>query len=474
MVDVTAEVKQGILTGTVTALLSDRGDAGRTIEETNLNGYILAVPSVRELRFPGRTRLVQDLRIDVLSGRLFPPRTESGEAGTPTPGVPMTARDQPNANPSGPVQWRLEFHLDGVTKQPAPRVIEIPAGGEIDISVAIPVEPEAAVTVVVSEEARLASEAAASAASVSQTQAASSAALAVQAKDETLDLVTANLPDIITAAEDRAETIANQRFDTELDAATAALLADPASDVREPVDALLAGKANTAHAHTAADVTGGVFNAARIPAASETAAGGVELATVTEATTGTDTSRAVTPAGLKAVADTKAAASHTHTTAQVTGLDTALAGKAATSHTHTTAQVTGLDTALAGKADTTHTHTTAQVTGLDAALADTGVVSLSSYIIGGTGSMTGRKVGKVVELVGSAISVNVATGTVAEFLNALPPEWRPPADRRGAAYFSSAGAGDGVVTIRSVGTGYFVQTSGTSRTVASFSISWLA
>ena len=53
---------------------------------------------------------------------------------------------------------------------------------------------------------------------------------------------------------------------------------------------------------------------------------------------------------------------HTHTTDQVTGLDTALAGKAAASHTHTTAQVTGLDAALAGKAATSHTHAASQVT----------------------------------------------------------------------------------------------------------------
>ncbi len=65
----------------------------------------------------------------------------------------------------------------------------------------------------------------------------------------------------------------------------------------------------------------------------------------------------------------KADKTHTHTIAQVTGLDAALAGKAATSHTHTTTQVDGLDTALAGKAPTSHTHTTAQVQGLDNALA---------------------------------------------------------------------------------------------------------
>jgi hypothetical protein len=43
-----------------------------------------------------------------------------------------------------------------------------------------------------------------------------------------------------------------------------------------------------------------------ISAASDTAQGVVELATTAETTTGTDTARAVTPAGVKAVADTKA------------------------------------------------------------------------------------------------------------------------------------------------------------------------
>ena len=47
------------------------------------------------------------------------------------------------------------------------------------------------------------------------------------------------------------------------------------------------------------------------------------------------------------VADTKyAPITHTHTTAQVTGLDGALAGKAAVSHTHTIANITDLQTEL--------------------------------------------------------------------------------------------------------------------------------
>ncbi|XOJ10569.1 hypothetical protein ACMXZU_04665 [Corynebacterium striatum] len=62
---------------------------------------------------------------------------------------------------------------------------------------------------------------------------------------------------------------------------------------------------------------------------------------------------------------------HTHTTAQVTGLDahltgidSALAAKSDKGHTHTTAQVTGLDAALAGKADKGHRHKVEDVDGL--------------------------------------------------------------------------------------------------------------
>lgn len=67
---------------------------------------------------------------------------------------------------------------------------------------------------------------------------------------------------------------------------------------------------------------------------------------------------------------------HTHTIAQVTGLQSALNGKADTSHSHSIAQVTNLQTTLNGKASTSHTHTIAQVTGLTAEL---GRVSALEY-----------------------------------------------------------------------------------------------
>ena len=63
-------------------------------------------------------------------------------------------------------------------------------------------------------------------------------------------------------------------------------------------------------------------------------------------------------AATKAYADTKAPAAHTHDDRYYTEeeVDAALAGKAPTSHTHSIANVTGLQAALDGKAPTSHTH----------------------------------------------------------------------------------------------------------------------
>jgi hypothetical protein len=83
---------------------------------------------------------------------------------------------------------------------------------------------------------------------------------------------------------------------------------------------------------------------------------------------------------------TFAPSTHTHAISDTTGLQTALDGKAATTHSHAIADTTGLQTALDGKQPSGnyslngHTHTTANVTGLDTALAakvsGTGVASL--------------------------------------------------------------------------------------------------
>lgn len=98
---------------------------------------------------------------------------------------------------------------------------------------------------------------------------------------------------------------------------------DARGDVRyytkAQVDAGLAGKANTAHGHSVADV-----------------------------------------AGLQSALDAKASASHGHTIADFAGLQTALDSKAAGAHGHSIAEVAGLQTALDAKADQSAMPNTAQ------------------------------------------------------------------------------------------------------------------
>ncbi len=71
---------------------------------------------------------------------------------------------------------------------------------------------------------------------------------------------------------------------------------------------------------------------------------------------------------LQTVLDGKSNTGHTHVISDVADLQTNLNNKAALSHTHAISDVTGLQTALDGKAATSHTHTIANVTGLQTAL----------------------------------------------------------------------------------------------------------
>jgi hypothetical protein len=137
------------------------------------------------------------------------------------------------------------------------------------------------------------------------------------------------------------------------------------------LDAVLTAKADVAHAHVTADITGLDTALAGKLASGANAVSATKLATTRAITLTGDVTGTLNFDGTAAVSMVTVVGddSHNHTTTNIDGLDTALAGKAPTTHTHTTAQVTGLDTALAGKAASSHTHTTANVTGLDTALA---------------------------------------------------------------------------------------------------------
>ena len=127
----------------------------------------------------------------------------------------------------------------------------------------------------------------------------------------------------------------------------------------------LDGKAAASHSHAQADITG-------LAAALGSKADSSQITALNNAlgskanTSHTHAQADIT--GLAAALGSKANTSHTHAQADVTGLAAALGSKADTSHTHAQADVTGLADALGSKANTSHTHAQADATGLAAAL----------------------------------------------------------------------------------------------------------
>ncbi|MRL67881.1 hypothetical protein [Brevundimonas sp. SPF441] len=147
------------------------------------------------------------------------------------------------------------------------------------------------------------------------------------------------------------------------------------------------------------------------PQASETVQGVLRLATEAEARAGTNTTRAVTPKGLKAAIDDfggwvqgqitsiyqalagKAAVGHTHVMANIDGLVAALNAKAAAAHTHVMGDITGLVDALNGKAASIHTHAMSSIDGLTQALAGKAAAA-HTHVMGEINGLTEALAGK--------------------------------------------------------------------------------
>lgn len=131
-------------------------------------------------------------------------------------------------------------------------------------------------------------------------------------------------------------------------------------------DTALLGKAASSHTHAVADVTG--LQAALDAKLDESQATAFGLSLLDDA----DAVAARTTLGLGTAATSNstafAGASHAHAIGDVTGLQTALDGKASGTHAHSIGDVTGLQAALDGKAASSHSHGISDVTGLQTAL----------------------------------------------------------------------------------------------------------
>lgn len=80
-----------------------------------------------------------------------------------------------------------------------------------------------------------------------------------------------------------------------------ATIAPSQQSVKAYVDAADAGKANVTHTHAFSDITSGSVASTQLPDATIAAKGAVTLATEEEVITGTNTTKAVTPAGVSAI-----------------------------------------------------------------------------------------------------------------------------------------------------------------------------
>ena len=114
----------------------------------------------------------------------------------------------------------------------------------------------------------------------------------------------------------------------------------------------LDGKAASSHSHTVANITN-FPSTMKNPTSIVIKLNGGTSEGTSQFTYDGSTAKSIniTPSGIGA-----AAASHSHSIANVTGLQDALDGKAASSHSHAIANVTGLQSALDGKAASGHNH----------------------------------------------------------------------------------------------------------------------
>ena len=139
MTDVPAEVLYGRIVGRYVKFLADSADAGNVPDEAPATGTVTLTPLTKITRWAGTTpprlAIAQVVVARVVNGDLCPPDSD-------VPGVTVVATDQPEGQPNL-IQWSAHYALDGVVTQPSDVVVNVPAGGTVDLALAtsVPVAP---------------------------------------------------------------------------------------------------------------------------------------------------------------------------------------------------------------------------------------------------------------------------------------------------------------------------------------------
>lgn len=138
-------VTYGGITVLVTSFLANRQDPTSPNQDAPdslpLDGYVTITPTVGEMAWPRLPRpqisAMAELKCPVWGGEAYPPGVTEEEARDLSPGVVVTATDQPDAQPNR-VQYKVTWQLNGVRVQPQSKTIDVPAGGVVDLATVDP------------------------------------------------------------------------------------------------------------------------------------------------------------------------------------------------------------------------------------------------------------------------------------------------------------------------------------------------
>jgi hypothetical protein len=318
MADIPSPLTYGTIIGHYVSFLADSADAGFAPDMDTLNGSVTITSNLRvaQVAATGTNYLAVQKPIvaKIVNGVLYAPDGTSA--------LRVLASDSPGLA-STPFQYTATYQISGVAQQPLPVTFSVPTEGTVDLAVVANVTPAAATTQVVITGPALT----ALVNSVVDTRVGSGTGGG--GVTSYLDLT--NKPFIPDSPDDiGAAPLVHTHAVADVTGLQGTLdskingFADPNADRIVFWD-------DSANAYaplqigTGLNISGTVLTGTGgAPAASETVAGVVELATAAETTTGTDAVRAVHPAGLKVELDKKAPLSHTHTITNVVGLQTAL------------------------------------------------------------------------------------------------------------------------------------------------------